>query len=279
MRKFAIVVFNDKFEIINTYRLDKVTLPSGLGFTQKLDVITTKTIDYIADRCLEKKDIKLTVIFEEPLSYTKMNLFRDWYCSHIGERMALQYNDGHIERYVDMEVKEFQVSEIDTGINTVPMVIQPLSPFYVRKARKLLATVGAPGKSYPFSYPYSYGGAIITNNVFENTFFNPIPLRVIITGKFVNPEINLKDANDEIYATVAFDDLTIEAGETLIVDAINTQIIFISSGGEIADYYNYVDKTQHTFLYAQPGVTSVVANINPSYPTAGVSVEYVQYIM
>lgn len=280
VRKFEFQILDDAQNVIDRFQLDRVTSPSGFGFTQNLTVIETKTIDYIVDRALKKKDISMTVHFEEPQSYLKANSFRDWYCRRITDKLVLKYFDGAMERYMDVAIKEFTVTEIDAGINSVPITLQSLSPFYILKKKKVLTAMYTSGKKYNYSYPYSYGGGQFQGNVVENDFFEPIPLQIKIQGPIVEPVINLKDSNNEIYASLRFNNIVLATGQSIVVDGINTKIQYYSEPGATpVDYYNYIDKSLNTFLFAQPGISTLTANLVENDPTSAVHIVYVQYIL
>lgn len=280
VRKFEFQVFKDDQTVVDRYPLDIVVSPSGLGFTQKISVVETRTIDYIVDRQVKKKDIKLTAVFPEPMGYLKADNFRAWYCRHIRDKVVLRYSDGVIERFMDVAIKEFNVSEINAGFNEVPMVLQPLSPFYTLKLRKVLTAVLSGGKNYPYGYPFSYGGGQLEGNVIENDFFESTPLYLKVNGPVISPTLSLKDENGEVYAVVRFNGVTLSKGQSIAVDAINTKINFYASAGATpVDYYNYIDKSQHTFLYAKPGNSSLAANLTPGDPDSSVQIVYVQYVL
>jgi hypothetical protein len=280
VRKFELQIFDDAQNMLDRFPLDKVVSPSGLGFTQTLTVVETKTIDYIVDRAIKKKDIKMTILFDEPLSYLKANNFRKWYCSHINNKLVLKYSDGSIDRYMDVAIKEFQVTEIDTGYNAVPIVLQTLSPFYVLKLKRVLTAMLSNGKNYNYSYPYSYGGGRLEGNIIENDYFEPTPLYVKINGPVTIPTISLKDENGVIYSTVKFIINGLLKGQSIVVDAINTKIQYFESATSTpVDYYNYLDKSKNSFLYAKHGVSSIIANLSVGDPDSSVQVVYVQYVL
>lgn len=278
MRKFEFQIYDDSQLLIDSYNLSIVTDPTGFGFSQKLDVVKTRTVDYIVDRSLEKKDIKLSVHFEEPNSFQKINRFRAWYANYITKKMVLKYNDGSEDRYIDVAIKEFNVTEINTKLNTVPLTLQPLSPFYSLKSKQIIASIQTVGKAYPYSYPYAYGGGVLENAIVDNKFFESIPIAVRVIGRVVNPQISLKDENNTIYATVNFSAITVDNNESLLIDAINSRILFYNANNPNGlDYYNNVDKSKQTFLFAKPGRSTIIANLDQNEANAKLQITYVQY--
>lgn len=283
MRKFELCILDSSMHVADRYPLDEVSSPSGLGFSQKVTVVETKTVDYIVEQSVRKKNIKITVSFREPQAYLKTKLFRDWYCKYVKSRVTLKYTDDSMDRYMDVIITDFDVSEIDTGSNSVPMELQPLTPFYVLKQQQVIATITANGKEYTYGYPYSYGGGHLDNNTIENTFFEPAPLRVrLITGaELADPKITLSDADDVVYCEVEFLDLTLAAGDILVVDAINHSIRhYVGSADTVGtDVYNKLNKAKNSFLYAAPGQSTISATMSNIDTTGSVAVTYVQYVL
>ena len=280
VRKFELQILDEAQNMIDRFPLDRVMSPSGLGFTQNLTIVETRTLDYIVDRTIKKKDIKMTIIFNEPQSYQKANTFRSWYSRHIKDKVVLKYSDGSVDKYMDIAIKDISVSEINTGINEVPMTLQPLSPFYRLQMQRILTNIETAGKTYPYAYPYAYGGGQLQNNIIDNEFFEAIPLYVKINGPVTTPTINLSDINDNIYATVKFNAVTLLEGQSIVIDGINTKILyFSSSAAEGVDYYNYVDKSLNSFLYAQPGQSKLIANLVEGDPNSSMQIVFVQYIL
>lgn len=276
-RGFEFHVYSDNMNLLDKFNLDLVTSPSGLGFAQQVTVIQGETVDYIVKRALRKQDIKLTIEFEEPNSYTKVNALRSWLAEHINDKLVLYYNDTERERLMDIYVKEYQVTEIVTNFNSIPVTLTPLSPFYRRGSQKTTVTQLGNSKQYPYQYPYSYGGTSLENKELNNTYFAKIPLFVKIYGNVTYPMILLKDENDNTYSTVSFPQLIIGEGQYLIIDAVNSRILLFN-GVEEVDYYNYVDKQHDSFLFAQPGKTIIDANFSTT-DTGYIEITYTQYIV
>jgi hypothetical protein len=279
VRSFELLIFDEDKKIIARYPLEKVEKPQGLGFSQEISVISTNTIDYITKHVLKKEDITLTILFEEPSAYFKANAFRSWYCKHIRDKLTLKYEDGALTRYIDVVIKKAEVAEIDTGFNAVPVTLQPLSPFYTLKLKKVISTIATENKAYPYSYPYSYGGGILSDGVISNEFFERVPLRVEILGPLNNPLVMLQDESQQTYAQVKFSNVSLLAGGKIVIDAIEKRIYYQGSPtAAIEDYYNKVDKAFNTFLFANPGISTIIGNLTAN-TASSLNVTYVQYVM
>jgi hypothetical protein len=280
MRKFEFQVYDEQMKLIDKFPIDLATSPSGLGFTQKLEVIETRTLDYIANQQIKKDDIKIIAHFVEPNSYAKVNAFRAWYGKYAKAKMVLYYHDGSKERWIDCIIKSLSVYEIDTDINSIPLIIQALSPFYEIKTKVLIASILTAGKTYPYSYPYAYGGGILDHPYVHNSFYEAIPLNIKIYGKVVNPEISLKDEHDEIYTTVRFPSFTLENEQILEIDAIHSRVMFYEDEqAEGIDFYNQLDKSKDTFIWVKPGTSMLVANLDQNETSSRIQMSYVQYVL
>ena len=137
-------------------------------------------------------------------------------------KMALEYDNGVLLKYIDCLVQDFDLSEKDEFQSlTIPITIKPLSPFYRIVSNEITIKPAESGKAYPHGYPYGYGSGTIENNEIKNTYIKEIPLVITIYGEMSNPLIVLKDEDDEIYDTLEFEALTLAEGEHIIIDSIN----------------------------------------------------------
>lgn len=280
MRKFKLLAYNDDRVLLAEYLFPETTNPSGLGFKQKIETIQTSTVDYVALQQIEKSDIKLSLNFVDPGATQNMNIFRAWLGRYIKRKNVLYYDDGNVERWIDVGVREFDISEKEAGVHPVNLTLKTLSPWYQMKSKMFIVTVGTASKTYPYAYPYAYGGGILNDAAFENSFFENIPLKVRIYGPVVDPFVSLR-FNGTIYNTVSFNGKTLAEGEILEIDALSSRILFYTSEDDDApeDYYNELDKTHDTFLYAVPGENEVVANLDQNEPDAKIVISYVQYLV
>lgn len=279
VRSFELQVYDSRLQMISRYPLELTTSPSGLGFKQDVTLIETKTLDYIAERQLTKQDIRLQAHFEEPNSYYKIRDFRAWCGKYITEKLVLYYNDSKVERWIDCIIKDFGVTEINTTLNTVPLIIQALSPFYVITDFMIKSTRIADEKKYNYSYPYAYGGGTIDEAIINNTYFDKIGLNVRMRGKITYPSISLADENGVVFTTVTFPTLVLQEGEILEIDTINSRLLWYRNENDTKpkDMYDSVDRGKDTFLYAQPGYNKVIVNLEAWEENAQVQVFCVQY--
>lgn len=272
-------------KLLSEYRLDKITQVSGIGFKQKVTVQETDTVDYVVKQVMEKKLIKLQVHFIEPESYAQAESFQTWLGTYVNLskfKLTLQYTNGLHDRLVDIYVNDYELISLEAGVTSVQLSIKPLTPNYLKNRKIVTISNSESNKKYPYKYPYKYGGGSFSDNVIRNDFIASIPLSVIFRGKIVNPEMSLTDADGNIYATIKFSGITLQAGQKLVVDGINQRITLYDSEDAVTgvDYFNEINKTTDTFLMALPGSSSIIANLDETEPTnPSVEVSYVQYVI
>lgn len=282
-RIFKLTAYDKEQNIaLSEIELPHVTSPSGIGFKQKVTVQETDTVDYVVRQVIQKKDIKLTVNFVPPDGYEKAESFQNWlgtYLSLKTYKIVLEYSNGINNRLVDVYISDYELIAQEAGIVGVQLTIKPLTPNYITGRTTINIHASQYNKTYPYSYPYRYGGGALSGNKIQNNFIASIPLCVTLRGKIVNPEVSLL-SNGSVYAKIRFTGLTLAEGATLVIDGINQRITHTTSGGVSTDYFNEIDKDCDTFLMAKPGETTISANLDSTEESnPNVEVSYVQYVV
>lgn len=257
IRKFALIVFDKSYNIIDRYNLDLVMEISGLGYSLKLSTIQTDVEDYITKVVQQKKPISFKFIQK---GYTAGNSFTRWNEKNINNLVCLEYSDTKQTLYMRGLVVDNDKNELDQ-FKMLPqkLTFQPLTPFFEKVENEIYIKVSSKGKSYPFSYPYSYGLNIIENNEITNTYIKEAPLIVEVNGVIENPTIILLDENENIYNEVRFNDTTLLEGQKIIIDGLEKKIWFDDGSGNLVDYYYKVDGGYDSYLRAKPLTTSKIS--------------------
>lgn len=267
IRKFALLIVDD-FDIEQIrIPLDWVDTPRNLGFELEFTTLESRLTTYFTSAREKKTPITLNLYFLNPNAYSKANTFKRVVQANINKRMVLEYNDTNEIKYWEGKIQKFQQDELDQFKTLIcPISFLPATPKYKLKNNVITIRPATTGKSYPFKYPYSYGRSIVENSIFENTYFDEIPLRVIIYGAMNNPQISLQNTEtNETYSTVRFENLYVAEGEELIIDAINSKVL-IKRNGVLTSAYDYLvkDASLDSFLYAKANTTSkVLIGLNP----------------
>lgn len=283
VRTFKLIAYDkDTNAALDEILLPNVTSPSGIGFKQKVTVQETDTIDYVVRQVVQKKDIKLTVNFIPPDGYEKAESFQNWLGNYLSldiYKLVLEYSNGMNNRLVDIYISDYELIAQAAGVVGVNLTIKPLSPNYITGRTIINIHASQYNKTYPYSYPYRYGGGALSGNSINNRFIAAIPLCVTLRGRIVNPEVSLI-SNGSVYAKIKFSGLTLAAGATLVIDGINQRIIHTTAGGVSTDYFNEIDKDNDTFLMAKPGESTISANLDSTEESnPNVEISYVQYVV
>ena len=143
-------------------------------------------------------------------------------------------------------------------------IVQKLSftmatPYFIKQEQTINIKLSSVGKSYPYTYPYSYGTSKIENNEINNIYILDIPLIITITGAISNPTISLMDENNKTYNTVKFTGFTLNQNEQLVINSAQRKIYKIVNGVE-TDMSAETDPSHDTFLRAKNGLSKIIVN-------------------
>lgn len=265
MRKYALVVFNNKDEIIDRYNLDITTNPTGNGFELELSTIGSDLEDIIT-KVVQKKNKITFVVNQIHDSYQKANILANWVQKYSTKnyQMALEYDDGVVVRFCEGKVTKLEKTEIQPkNVLQQKLEFTQTTPYFIKRENTITIQVSSQGKSYSYSYPYSYGASMVENNEINNPYILDIPLIIIIDGKIDNPTIDLLDENNQIYSRVKIDG-TIEQNEQLIINSAQRKILKVYSSGVQEDFVPKVNVAFDTFLRANGGNSTININIGDS---------------
>lgn len=267
MRKYALVIFDGKDEIIDRFNLDIITNPTGNGFKLNLSKISSDIEDIIT-KVVQQKNVITFTVHQINHSYSKSNVLTNWIqkYSTSKHKMALEYDDGvNDKRYCEGRVTTIGKTEIEDFKDlALTFEFTQTTPFFIYKKNTINIQVSNEGKSYPYRYPYNYGTSQILNNEIDNIYILNIPLIIIIDGAITNPTIDLLDENNNRYSRVRLEGITIATGEQLIINSAQRKIYKIDTNGTQIDYVTEVSPSFDTFLQAQPGKTKISINTNDS---------------
>lgn len=268
----------------------RIYSPNGVGgFEQTITVQEGEVIDYVTKQSIRKADLVLNVAFAGTSPLEGIRSFREWCATYLDAnsyRIALRIADMTIDggsigeaRYVDVLIKKLLPQEISGGVSKATLTLQPISLPYAKTENRIVMNGSNTAKSYPYGYPYSYGvGSYGGSNLIRNNFIKRVPVILVLHGPIVAPEVSLfKDGSLTAYATVSLPNVTIAAGATVRVDAVNERVTHIAANGTTTDYYNQTDKSKDSFLYADPGDSTISVNLDPNEPAAMLEFQMVAY--
>ena len=267
IRKFALVVVDDFDNEIDRFNLDYADTPRNLGFEIEFTTLESRLTTYFTSAREKKLATTLNLNFLAPNAYAKANAFKRFVQKYTNKRMIFEYDDTNQIKNWEGKVQKFGQEELtEWGGLVCPISFIPGTPKYIRKDNTISIYYSEIGKSYPLKYPYTYGYGIFENNIIDNEYFDEIPLRVTLYGYMTNPQISLVDeATNEVYSIVRFENLAIEEGEHLIVDAIQSKVLLFRNG-EYVSAYDYISKQSNldSFLHAKGNaVSKLLISLSP----------------
>ena len=257
VRKFAFVILDEEDNITDRYSLDLVDKLSGLGFQLDISTISTDIEDYVSKIIQKKTNLGMNIYHK---SYSAYDSFTAFIQKHMNDNLALEYDDTNNIYY--MMGKVATSSKTEKNIynyleNTISF--QPLTPFFRIIKNDDEIQYSDIGKSYPFNYPYSYGLTLNSNNSINNTYIKNIPLIITLYGSFTSsPIVQLYDSDHTLYQEVIFSDVTLEAGQKIIINGATKKIWYDDGSGDLIDYYYKIDPSGDSFLRAKALDTSTI---------------------
>jgi len=257
VRKFAFVILDEEDNITDRYSLDLVDKLSGLGFQLDISTISTDIEDYVSKIIQKKTNLGMNIYHK---SYSAYDSFTAFIQKHMNDNLALEYDDTNNIYYIIGKVSTSSKTEKDVYNyleNTI--AFQPLTPFFNIIKNDVIIQYADIGKSYSFNYPYSYGITINSNNSIKNTYIKDIPLIITLYGSFTSsPIVQLYDSNNDLYSEVKFANVTLTAGQKIIINGATKKIWFDDGTGELVDYYYNIDPSGDSFLRAKALDTSTI---------------------
>lgn len=274
MRKFALVILDIEDKIKDRYNLDFVTAPQNLGFELVLSTLQGEVEDTVTKIDQKKLAISFT-INQYQYAYEKANALALWLQGYSRPEytMALEYDDGKIVRYCCGFGTILGKTELDNFRNLPQsFTFTPTTPFFVKRDNTIKIQVSSTGKSYPFTYPYSYGRNLVENNEINNKYIKDVPVIVTIDGAINTTTtqdgtfwaVELVKENGDSFTPremVAFDE-NLPAGSQVIINSAQKKV-YKKTNGIITDYKQHVVPKFDTFLRAKNGKNKIkVLNIS-----------------
>lgn len=283
VRKFALVVIDEYNHELDRFNLDYVEAPKNLGFEIEFTTLESRLTTYFTSAREKRIPTSLNVLFLPPLAYQKVNSFKLFIQKYMNSRIVFEYDDttGIIKNWEGKVQKLGQEELTDWQGLICPLSFLPGTPKYIKKDNAIQIQYSSIGKYYPYSYPYCYGTSQILNNEIKNDYFDEIPLQVTIYGVIANPQVSLLDAQTGIaYSTVKFNNLYLDEGEHVIIDAVQSKILLYRDSTYVSAY-DYVDKSSEydSFLLAKKdSVSQLSINLSASY-SGYLRASYRQYVL
>ena len=280
IRKFSLVILDNRDKVIDRMNLDLVTNPRGLGFSLDTSVVSTEIEDILISYRQKLESITFDVNFANGREYLKTKSLRLWIEKNIGKKMAVEWKTDTDTLFAECIVDKFDFSEINEDkYVSIPLNIKRLTPFFILVENEIKILPSSSGKRYPYKYSYTYGVGVVSNNIIVNNYIKKIPLNITLYGEMLTPSVSIKESGTaEPYSTVAFEGLSLDTGHWLNINAINRKITYYNGVIEV-DGYNYIDGTKNSFIYANAGVTSQLSASVQSDKTGRLEASFRRYML
>ena len=262
IREFALVILDATDTEIDRLNLDLVNNPKGLGFTIENAVIKTDVEDMLVSFRQTHEIVTLNVNYAFGHEYLKARGLRTFIEKYMGERLHLEWETPVQTLLAGCAVDRFDFSEIsDNKILSVPLTLRLLTPFFDVVNNEITITPGETGKIYTYTYPYTYGEGVISNNEINNTYIKSVPLNITLYGEMATPSVSIRVKGDTAsYASVAFIGLSLAPNMWLNINAVEKNITLFNGSSEV-DAYDYIDGTRQSFIYARRGLSELLASV------------------
>ena len=251
----------------------RVVSRDGFGkFSIDTKVSEGDVVDRIIRQTVKRDPVTIPIAFVGARALDSCESFRSWVATYMDgkkyratlEVTTAQRNasSGRVRR-IDIAFQRFEPKAKAGGTVRANLTVLPLSLPYSEEIRRTVIAISVATLQYPYAYPFAYGGGDYGGTgTITNSYKDPIPLIVVFHGHISEPEASLLDESGNAYATIRFPGMDLAAGASLKVDAVNGRIIHTSPAGVETDYYNEIDKTADTFLYARNGTSTFSPNLD-----------------
>ena len=249
-----------KFKLINSagaeYDLNGLDhffqSPAGLGITRKYSATNIGDYYIQTDNIMSQKKVSGEIVFKDYQYYSD-------FVSFIGDgNLTLCYCPiAPTWYYLDCAISKLNKTELEVGRLFCSIDFTGFGPWYGSTKLRKTNTTDTAGKTYPYTYSYTYVDASRGTIRYTNTGRVPAPCKIKIYGPCENPHWVLSQGGQDI----STGDITLELlqGETLVIDS-NTPTMEIAkyTDNGIIDVYQYSDFDTERFIYLPPGDSTLL---------------------
>lgn len=290
IRQFSLVELNNRDGIVDRFNLDLVNDPKGLGFTLDVTTIVTNILEIPIHVRQKLGNVTFNVNYAYGREYARADALRAWIMRKTRKRIALEWTTPVDRRYASCIITEFSFSEINQQkVLAIPLIIKQLSPFFRIRENIINIYPSQTGKEYPFTYPYTYGVGIVSNNTIENQYIEEIPLIVTLYGEMTAPSVSIAEqGQSNPYRTVQFSGLSLSKGWYITINAVGDidergnrtgQRVTFFNGYEEADAYDYIDQSKESFIFAKENAISFLTASVESDKSGYMEASYREYLL
>lgn len=222
----------------------------GLGFDKKITYVAFDSMHKKINETTAVSNISLSLVFLD--GYEGYKKFLNYVESSSNFYLFYKSVD---TKYILCEIESLSKTELKSNALMSKCTIKKLSQWFKDVSKEINVSFSDIGKKYPYTYPFTYsdsneGKINITNNGYYKA-----PLKIIINGKFENPEIFVRTNNKIIQRAKIY--YKSENGR-LEIDAFPTdQKITIIENEETINAYEFQDFTADNFIFLDRGTFEI----------------------
>ena len=265
MRKFYLHTYDKQytFDLNNTKAL--ATEPSGLGNNFQTSYKESDKGNHLTNVKPKFDNIKLKTYFNSDGT--------DGYANYKGllsflamcgmSKFIFEYDDGITDKYCDVVLKSMPKSEInDEGVFMETLTLERLTYWYEVIDEEFVFEETSTESVFALKFPFSFQGSTFNNErVVKNTFFEPSPVSIRISGAITNAlSVYIKNTAGVVLSEISISK-DLPTGSVIFIDPTTKKITITNSAGVSSNGYDITDKSKQSFLYLPQGEYTLGANI------------------
>lgn len=230
--------------------------PKGLGFKFK-DKFSQVGSNFIRTKKVSNpKDISGILIFTGSDVYNK---YHDFILFAQIEPLIFVYNPNGTEYITNVSFEQIEKEEIDEKTSTLQVDV---SFKRLTRWRRIILqrndAVVQRGKTYTFSYPYTYGRDVANNVTIESDTTEESPCKITIIGTCENPV--WRQYVNGVLKHEGSVNVSVTGGQRIVIDTTTTPYSikkYDSSNNLIADLYQLSDFSTDRFFFLEKGTNRI----------------------
>lgn len=226
--------------------------PDGLGFGNNITYVNVGNNFISTETKPKQKSVTGEMVFKGYTEYTEFKAYI------AGKTLKLAYKPLLTWYYLDVDVVSLGKTEISGHRLTCPISFAGKSKWYTTATIATSQPSTAIGKTYSYTYPYTYSDASVNSVLINNATSLASPLKIHIMGACTNPHWTLIQ-NGVVLASGEVT-IVIPAGNKLVIDS-NADVMEIAeytiSNVLVADRYDNSDFSTARFISAPIGISTL----------------------
>lgn len=257
--------------------------PAGLGFEESIEYMEADGFFIETKKLPTQVEKTGTLVFWKDNAYQNYDQFMAWVL--LAQRLTFAYKPVNDWYYIDVNISRVEKSELtEYGGLEVPIVFQPLTPWYSPYNLNLIATGDDPNeiKTYAYTYPYRYADnqrlgdlSFVLDSQIPSAFSLTLP------GYIESPVITFsRQDTQETLGVIDLTDVTVETGETLVYNGVPTKAgVYLQTPSGNTDLISQIGLSAENpaFFYLPPQVPLKVSTVGTSTQTVSLYLTVYRY--